>query len=72
MKWIKNLFNKKETTTKEVEQTIETLEPTSLICEYCKMSIFENQKIKTFNGKKFHLKPCWYKLLKDSKKEAFK
>jgi len=47
-------------------------EDTGMVCDYCKMSIHDSQKYKTYGGKKFHLKPCWYKLRKDAKSQMFK
>ena len=40
------------------------------ICDYCGISIFNNQKKKTFNGKKYHLL-CSRKLFKEGKKLVF-
>jgi len=41
-----------------------------LICNYCGISIFPNQKKRTFNGKKYHLL-CYRKLFKKGKNLAF-
>lgn len=66
MKWIKRLFGLKEK--EQVVEEVEDLgEETSMECDYCKMSIYAGQRVKTYGGKKFHMKPCWYKLRKDAK-----
>jgi len=66
MKLFKKLFKKKEEIIPEVKEIIEET-PTGLICEMCKESIFGEQKIKTFAGKKYHLKPCFRNLMKQGK-----
>ena len=62
---------KEEVETKSVEQEKNTT-PTGMVCDYCKADIYGEQKIKTVNGKKYHLKPCWRKLFKEMKKEIIK
>jgi len=52
----------------EVEQVRDPNEP---ICESCGLSISGEQRVKTFNGKKFHLKPCWRDVRKLAKAHAF-
>lgn len=65
MKWIKKLLGLKEK--EQVIEVEEQEEETGFFCDYCKMSIQEGQRVKTYGGKKFHVKPCWYKLRKDAK-----
>ena len=58
-----NIFKKKEK-----EEVVEIQEEaTGLICQACNEAIFGEQKIKTFNGKKFHLKPCFRNLMKQGR-----
>jgi len=64
MKLFKNLFKKKEK--EKIKKEIIPEETSDLICAYCGMGINGEQKIKTFNGKKYHLKPCWRKLQKEA------
>ena len=71
MKFLKRIFVKKQKgAALEDKQFEEDIEATSLVCEYCKMFIHKDQKVKTFNGKKYHLKPCWRNLQKDVKKQS--
>lgn len=74
MGFFKNLFKKKEKQIEAVEIKLEEIKQQENsdenTCEYCKRSIFGQQKIKTFNGKKFHVKPCWFKLRKDAQAYA--
>jgi hypothetical protein len=74
---LKNIFKKKE------EKEFESLEEEANkvkeelvkeeypICAKCNMTIFPEQRVKTFDNKKFHLKPCFRELMKEAKKEAF-
>ena len=60
---------------KEDEMKIGTICPettSEIMCEHCHLPIWGNQKIKTFQNKKYHVKPCWRDLQKIAKKELFK
>ncbi len=62
-------FFKKDKPSEKVEEVVvEEENQSDLICNYCEKSIYGEQRIKTFDGKKYHLKPCWYKLRKDAVK----
>ena len=41
------------------------------ICSSCDLPITSSQKIKTLDGKKFHVKPCFRQIMKQGRKEAF-
>lgn len=67
---LKKLFcKKKEAEEAVVEEELE--EPPivdgDLICSQCNMAIHPGQRVKTFAGKKMHMKPCWFKLRKIAK-----
>ena len=63
---LRKIFGK-EKEAKE-EQIIQPLEYNDdLICDQCNMPIHSGQRIKTFAGKKMHMKPCWFKLRKTAK-----
>lgn len=74
MKFLKNLFRKEEEKeVQEIEKEVENFQQSNfneeeLICDYCGFSIGRNQKVKTFGGKKYHLKPCWKRIRNDAKK----
>lgn len=78
---IKNLFKKKEERKIEnLEEEVNKLNSELVkeeskqdypICASCGMPIYPEQRIKTFNNKKFHSKPCFRNLMKEAKKEAF-
>ena len=36
-------------------------------CDHCKMEIHEGQRSKSYAGKKFHMKPCWFEVRKLAK-----
>ncbi len=68
---LKKMFGKKEVELEEPtkEEALEEL-PTvenDLICSECNMSIHPGQRVKTFSGKKMHMKPCWFKIRKMAK-----
>jgi len=73
MGFLSKLFKKesKEQPIEEVEQDRDISFKTEPICESCGLGISEEQRVKTFNGKKFHLKPCWRDLRKLAKAQAF-
>ena len=50
------------------EQIVNDCNP---ICDYCGRSIFGEQKVKSFGGKKYHLRPCWRELQKQSYKKVY-
>lgn len=72
---LNRIFGKKEESSidesieETIEESTEEYEPQEgdLICSQCKMAIHEGQRVKTFNGKKMHMKPCWFKLRKTAK-----
>lgn len=68
MGFFSNLFKKKQDKQPEivVEQKQEVESNDGPICDYCKRSIFGQQKVKTFDNKKYHVKPCWFALRKDA------
>jgi hypothetical protein len=39
-----------------------------LICPECQNRIFPGQKLKTYSGNKYHVKPCYRRIMKRSKK----
>ena len=41
------------------------------ICEVCEKPIFPDQRIKRFQDKTFHMKPCWFKLQKEATKQRW-
>ena len=60
-----NLFKKKEKKQElPMEEEVVSNEP---ICSFCNMSIAQTQAVKTYNGKKWHLKPCWREVRKMAK-----
>lgn len=75
---LKNLFKKEDS--KEIESPpIQIEEPKveirkpigdEVICQHCGMPIYGDQKIKTFNSNKYHLKPCFRDLMKEAKRMA--
>jgi hypothetical protein len=74
MGFLSNLFKKKEVVeeTEEVEEVVEepSYKPSSedfIVCAYCDQEIFGDQRVKSWGGKKYHLKPCWRNLLKNAK-----
>ena len=70
MGFFKNLFQKKEIVEEVVKEEpayIPSVE-SEIKCHSCGMSIFGEQKVKTFGGHKYHLKPCYRQLLKDAMK----
>lgn len=80
MKWLSRLFGKEKIIeqAERIEQGIE--EPVEEkrietgdepICEYCGRPIFGDQKLKTFQKKKYHVKPCWRKMHKEAPKMVF-
>jgi len=72
MGFLKNLFKKKEVLESESKkQELITIRDGYPVCEKCGLTIGKEQKIKTFNGKKFHLKPCWRNVMKEAKQTAF-
>ena len=68
---IKNIFKKKEEVIEIKEETKQEIKEEYPICAKCNMTIFPEQRVKTFDNKKFHLKPCFRELMKEAKKEAF-
>jgi len=68
---IKNIFKKKEEVIEIKEEPKQEIKEEYPICAKCNMTIFPEQRVKTFDNKKFHLKPCFRELMKDAKKEAF-
>jgi len=71
MGFLKKLFNKREKEELEDFKEKDICEEVQYrdgdpVCERCGLTIGREQKIKTFNGKKFHLKPCWYKLRREA------
>ena len=76
MGFLSKLFGKKEVESieeKEQEPVLvenELYEP-GIKCGYCGLGIHGEQQIKTYNGKKFHLKPCFRDMRKEAKKLAF-
>lgn len=67
MSWIRKILGLKGEPNQIIVEEAEESEETGFICDYCKMAIHEGQRVKTYGGKKFHLKPCWYRLRKDAK-----
>ena len=57
---------KKPTEYIEEEEPIVTYE--GPVCHHCGMGIYGEQKVKSYGGKKFHLKPCWREIIKQSRK----
>ena len=70
MRFFSKLFGEKEELVEE--EVVEVVKLTGHTCDICKMSIQEGQKIKTFDNKKYHLKPCWRNLIKEQKKAAYR
>ena len=68
MGWLKNIFKKQKV--EEVKEVVEELDNKNLVCEYCKMSIYGEQKIKTVAGIKYHLR-CYRNMLKEARKVAW-
>ena len=70
MNFLKKLFGKKE----EKEEIVEEEKPevfyeeTDKVCEWCKMSIYKEQKTKKFDGNHYHLKPCYRQLRKEARR----
>lgn len=68
---LKKIFGKKEVSPSEetVEQIVEqpVEENDYPICTQCDMAIHPGQRVKTFAGKKMHMKPCWFKMKKTAK-----
>ena len=74
MGWLKKLFSDKsdsnyQETLKKNEEHITTQERN--ICDFCGFEIYGEQKTVSKAGKIYHVKPCWRKLQKMAKKEAF-
>ena len=73
MKWIKNIFKKKD----QPIETIPEAKPEHIVtddrnvCDFCGFEIFGEQKTVSKAGKRYHLKPCWRVIQKMAKKEAF-
>jgi len=70
MGFLEKIFGKKkEVQEEDVQEKIEEpLEDSDdLICTQCNMAIHPGQKVKTFAGKKMHMKPCWFKMRKIAK-----
>ncbi len=78
MKWLSKLFGREKIIeqAEKIEQGVEE-EPKRIptgdehICEYCQQAIFGDQKVKTFQNKKYHVKPCWRKMHKEAPKMVF-
>ena len=70
MGFIKKLFSKNKHETKYIDEeqspNIPQIED-DLICSQCNMIIHPSQRVKTFAGKKMHMKPCWFKIRKTAK-----
>lgn len=65
---LKKLFGKKEVIEEEVIEEENHIEHGDyLICPQCDMAIHPEQRVKTFAGKKMHMKPCWFKMRKNAK-----
>jgi len=68
---------KKEHNLAAIEEIVENLEEqreitgNEPICEVCEQPIFPDQRIKRFQGKTFHMKPCWFKLQKEAQKQRW-
>lgn len=74
MGWLKKLFSDKgdsnyQETLKKDEEHIMTQD--RRICDFCGFEIFGEQKTVRKAGKIYHTKPCWRKLQKMAKKQAF-
>jgi hypothetical protein len=74
---IKNLFKKEEKIELETVQqpVVEVQEenlgtPTGEICDICKLSISEQQRIVHKFGKAYHSKPCFRQRMKDARNFA--
>ena len=69
MGFLKKIFGKKDKEIVDIEDEAEELPivDNDLICSQCNMQIHPGQKVKTFAGKKMHMKPCWFKLRKMAK-----
>ena len=62
MGFLDKLFRKKEDQkTEYLHEAVIDNEPK---CSYCGMGIAETQQVKTYDGKKWHLKPCWREVRK--------
>lgn len=66
MGFFKNFFKKKVE-----EPVIEEIEEDQDVCEFCGLGIFKEQKVRTFNKKKYHLL-CFRKLWKETRQTMFK
>ena len=73
MKWINRLFKRKKKEIYPVDEEEKKYKElySEEICDACKSYIFSGQKSITKAGKRYHVKPCWRKLQKMAKKEAF-
>ena len=74
MEWFKKLFsnnsdsNYQETLKRDEEHIITSGRE---ICKFCGFEIYGEQKSIHKGGNIYHLKPCWRKIQKMTKKEAF-
>lgn len=66
---LNKIFGKKEEEELVIEEEVEQFPEVArdLICSQCNMAIHSGQRVKTFAGKKMHMKPCWFKLRKSAK-----
>jgi len=70
MGFFSKLFGSKEPSIVEEDVEEVTQEPEEdgeYKCSFCGMSIASTQQVKTYNGKKWHLKPCWREVRKMAK-----
>lgn len=74
---IKSWFKKEEIqefqeeVKQEVQEAVEEPKEGDPICHLCNLPITSSQKLKTLDGKKFHIKPCFRQIMKQGRKEAF-
>lgn len=67
-----NIFKKKHKEELEKETKIEReILGNEPICALCENPIFPDQRSKKFQDKIFHVKPCWFQLQKEVKKQRW-